>query len=366
MAGYESSCHINRLGHRLDMISLTQHDLQVRQDYALLRRLGISTARDAVRWHLIDRAGHYDFCSFLPMLDAAGEFGIQVIWDLCHYGWPDDLDVFSPAFIDRFARFSKAIAQVIHDRSDAVPFYTPVNEPSFLPWAIGRQFIHPFTSGRDAELKRQFIRATFAAIEAVRDVDPRARIVLTDPLVNVVPPREGDPELIRIAQLYRDAQFEAWDMIAAGGPDYLDIVGVNYYYSNQWEHCGERLRWEDNPRDSRMLAFSQLLAEVHARYNRPIVVSETGHYGEDQAKWIREIAAEIHAARNRSIPIEGVCLYPVIDRPDWEDLSHWHDCGLWRLRDGSDGPLTRVLNEDYAAEIHRIRAAMSNSVAERR
>ena len=39
------------------------------------------------------------------MLEAARDEGVQVIWDLCHYGWPDDLDIFSPQFVERFARF---------------------------------------------------------------------------------------------------------------------------------------------------------------------------------------------------------------------------------------------------------------------
>ena len=46
------------------------------------------------------------------MLEAARAAGVQVVWDLCHYGWPDDLDVFSPAFVERFARFAGAAARI--------------------------------------------------------------------------------------------------------------------------------------------------------------------------------------------------------------------------------------------------------------
>ena len=27
----------------------------------------------------------------------------------------------------------------------------------------------------------------------------------------------------------------------------------------------------------------------------------------------------------------GVCIYPIIDRPDWDDLSDYSNCGLWDL-----------------------------------
>src|SRR5207244_12074228 len=95
-AGVESAWQIKPAGKRLDMIAGVQHDRQAAHDYALLREMGIRSARDGLRWHLIDRGcGKYDFSSFLPMLQAAEREGIQVLWDVCYYGWPDDIDLFS-------------------------------------------------------------------------------------------------------------------------------------------------------------------------------------------------------------------------------------------------------------------------------
>src|SRR5437868_3258794 len=89
IAGFEGACHINTAGKRLDMIAATQHDIQVEEDYALLKSVGIHTARDAMRWPLIERGGAWDFSSLAPMVQAAQRQGIQVIWTICHYGWPD-------------------------------------------------------------------------------------------------------------------------------------------------------------------------------------------------------------------------------------------------------------------------------------
>jgi len=118
MAGFESSCHINLNGDRLDMLAATEHDRQADGDYARLREVGISTARDTLRWHLIDRPGGYDFSSAIGMVNAARTNGIQVVWDLCHYGWPDGLDIFSAAFVDRFARFCGAVARFMRQQGD--------------------------------------------------------------------------------------------------------------------------------------------------------------------------------------------------------------------------------------------------------
>src|SRR6476660_8935029 len=91
LGGFECSTHRLPTGRRLDMVRATRHDELARGDYQMLQRHGILTARDGLRWHVIERApGIYDFSSAIPMLDAARATGMQVIWDLWHYGWPDD------------------------------------------------------------------------------------------------------------------------------------------------------------------------------------------------------------------------------------------------------------------------------------
>ena len=177
MGGFECSTHINGAGVRLDMTSSIQHDRHCAEDYRSLREVGIDSARDGLRWHLIDRAGAFDWRSWTPMLDAAQREGVQVIWDLFHYGGPNNIDMFSPAFVDRFARFSEEAARIHREHTDDIPLYSPVNEISFFSWAAARDFMFPHACGRETELKRQLIRAAIAAIESIRSVDPRARFI---------------------------------------------------------------------------------------------------------------------------------------------------------------------------------------------
>jgi hypothetical protein len=365
IAGYESATHINPKGERLDMIAGVEHDLKAREDYAALGDVGIRTARDGLRWHLIDRGGAYDFSSFEPMLRAALDEGVQVIWDLCHYGYPDGLDLLKPEFVDRFARFCGAAARFIRERSDEIPFYSPVNEINFFAWAASRDLMYPHATGRDDEIKQQLVRAGIAGVEAVWDVDPRARISWPEPTVHVLPPR-GHPDLAAAARAYREAQFDAWDMIAGrthpelgGNPRYLDIPGSNFYHSNEWEIEGNgRLRWEDEPRDSRWLPYHKLLEEIWLRYKRPLYVGETSHFGVGRARWIREIAREVMIARENGVPVEGVCLYPILDRYDWDDSSHWHNSGLWDFRESGHG-YERVLNPEYSQALGEMRKMLA-------
>jgi hypothetical protein len=366
IAGFECSCQINSAGVRLDMTSALQHDICAAEDYRLLRAAGIATARDGLRWHLIDRGGQYDWSSWIPMLEAARDEGVQVIWDLCHYGWPDDLDIFSPQFVERFARFTSEAARIHREHTDDTAFYSPVNEISFFAWAASRELMFPYAHGRDGELKRQLVRAALAAMDAIWSVDPGARMVFPEPLIHNVPPR-WRPWLTAPAAAQRASQFEAWDMIAGraapdlgGAEKYLDIVGVNFYAANQWEVPGGRkLHWDAGSNDPRWVPLHKLLAEVYARYGRPVMIAETSHYGIGRAPWLREIAEECRASLDAGVPLQGVCLYPILDRFDWEDCTHWHNSGLWDMARNGTGHYRRVLNGPYAQALHDAQTVLS-------
>jgi beta-glucosidase/6-phospho-beta-glucosidase/beta-galactosidase len=364
LAGFESASHINKAGLRLNMLALTQHNSQVFTDYELVRRFNIRTVREGTVWPLIEQAGKFDFSSLAPMLEAANQHGMQVLWNVLHYGFPDDLNLFSSAFVDRFVQYCTALAHFIHDHTDRIPFYTPINEISFLSWAAGEVgYIHPCRVGQGLALKRQLIRAAVAGMDAIWSVDTRARMVHVEPLIHVVTPK-GHPELAQKAADQRASQFEVWDMLSGqcepelgGHPRYLDIMGLNYYHSNEWEYPDQRLRWEDTPRDERWIPLHQLLAEVYERYRRPLFIAETSHFGVGRGPWIKEIFAEVKQALLNGVPLEGVTIYPILDRPDWDNIDHWHNSGLWDLLPDEHGILKRVLNEAYAAVLREIQQA---------
>jgi hypothetical protein len=365
IAGFECSTQINSAGVRLDMAAALQHDLCGAADYRRLREVGIATVRDGLRWHLIDRGGLYDWSSWLPMLEAARSENVQVIWDLFHYGWPDDLDIFSAAFPDRFARFAREAARLHSEESDETPFFSPMNEISFFAWAASRELMFPYAVHRDGELKRQLVRANIAAIEAIREVAPAARFLSPEPLIHTVPPLHR-PWIVGPARVQNASQYEAWDMLTgraapelAGKPCYLDIIGLNFYAANQWEMPnGRKMHWDAGSNDPRWIPLHRLIADVDQRYHRPLMLAETSHYGIGRAPWLEEVAAECVKTRELGIPLEGVCLYPILDRFDWEDPLHWHNSGLWDMRPDSKGHYSRVLNPPYAAALRTAQAIL--------
>jgi beta-glucosidase/6-phospho-beta-glucosidase/beta-galactosidase len=355
------SCQRTRSNQRLDLLAATAHDRYTAADYQRLRAQGIHTARDGVRWHLIERrAGFYDFSSLLPMVRAARQTGIQVVWDLCHYGWPDNLDIFSSAFVERFARFAAACARLLLAESDSAPLVVPINEISFLAWAGGDSaYLNPFARGRSYELKMQLVRAAIAAIEAVWQVSPAIRIVHTEPLIHVVaaPDRPHDHAA---AEGFRLAQYQAWDMLSGrlfpelgGDEKYLDLLGVNYYPNNQWFLDGP---WIER-HDPLYRPFHHLLEETYRRYGRPLFIGETSDEERGRADWLRYVCEEVRLAQAAGVPVEGICLYPILDYPDWYD-GRLRRRGLWGAADDNGKrELYRPLAEELQRQMTLMQAA---------
>ena len=353
LGGFECSTHRLRSGKRLDLLEATRHTEFVGADYRRLQEQGICSARSGIRWHLIETAPYrYDFSSVLPMIRAANETRMQVIWDICHYGWPDGLDIFRPEFVDRFAALAQAFARLLRDESDAAPLLTPINEISYFSWAAGEvEYMNPFARGRGLELKTQLVRAAIAGMEAVWDVTPKAQFIHVEPLIRVIahPDRPQDRQA---AEAYSNSQYQAWDMLLGrewpqlgGAEKYVGQMGLNFYPDNQWIYHGRKLKWTE----PLYRPLHELLVDVYARYGRPLVISETGTEGKDRPLWFRYVADEVGAAMGAGTPVDGICLYPIVNHPGWDNDRHCPN-GLW---DYADDRGQRPIYTPLAEELRR-------------
>jgi hypothetical protein len=362
--GFECSTHKRRSGKRLDLISATKHDQFALEDYRRLREQGLRVAREGVRWHLVEvKPGRFDFSSMLPIVQAARATDTQVIWDLCHFGWPDHLDVFKPEFVESLANFGAAFADWLAHELERPGFFVPMNEISFFSWAGGDEgSMHPFVKGRGFELKGQLVRATIETVNAIRVEHPSARFVQIDPIIHVAVDPEH-PEEKEAAEGYRQSQFQAWDMLKGrlcpelgGGEDYLDLIGVNFYPHNQWYYNLKNFRRVRKFRPVRRTnplyrPFREMLREVYERYQRPLFIAETGAEGKPRRGWFRYVCEETQTAIGAGTPVEGICLYPIVNHPGWLDDRHCEN-GLWDYPDENGN---REIYKPLAAELQQWR-----------
>jgi len=361
-AGFECSTHYPKNQPRLDLVAATRHDTFAWQDYQRLKQHHLGVAREGLRWHLVERTrGHYDFSSALPIVRAARATGTQVVWDLCHFGWPDHLDVFSPEFVTALGNYGAAFAKWLQNETDEIGFFVPVNEISFFSWAAGDEgSIFPFAAGRGFELKSQLVRAAIHAVDSIREVMPKARFVHVDPIIHVIAALKR-PEDKPAAEAYRLSQFQSWDMISGrvcpelgGNEKYLDIIGANFYPHNQWFYNlnGYRRVRRFTPINRKHPAyrpFREMLGELYQRYRRPIFIAETGSENRIRASWFRYVCEETRAAMEAGVPVQGMCLYPILNHPGWVDGRHCLN-GLWDYPDANG---QREIYEPLARELRR-------------
>ncbi|MEJ1165728.1 FAD-dependent oxidoreductase [Variovorax sp. CCNWLW186] len=371
MGGFEGADHVNSRGEQVLMNRSNGHWERLEEDYAQLARFGIRTIRESIGWRASAAAGPgADMARLARTAEAARKFGLQVIWTIHHYGVPDGVDMFSRDFPARLAGFCDQVARALKDSSDGEPlFFQPVNEISFLSWAASSTpLIHPFQADspeRGYELKCNLARAALQACDALWATCPDARIVHTDPIIHIVP--TGDqPEWAEEVRALSAAQYQAWDMLCGrlepglgGAPRYLDVLGLNYYHNNQWEHpTNERLHW--HLRDARRRDPVAMVAEVCERYGRPVFIAETGHVGDGRAQWIDEVGSLAMRCKTAGVPLQGICLYPLIDRPDWEDARAWHRSGLWDVDERTG---VRTLHRPSARRLEHWQALLAGTEA---
>jgi beta-glucosidase/6-phospho-beta-glucosidase/beta-galactosidase len=355
-AGFECATGYNAKGEWIDQVAATHHDRFAEEDYKLLHDVGIYAAREAIRWPLIDKGtGRYDFSSVDPFIAASNKYGIEVIWDLFHYGYPEDLDLFSEDFPKRFSDYCYAAAQHICQNNSGGCYFTPVNEPSFFSWAgghVGR--FAPHCIGKGVELKRALIRAAIKGIDAIRAALPNARIVNVDPLCHVIAPEEK-PEMQKDADWFNEnAVFESWDMLSGrlmpelgGTRKHLDIVGINYYWTNQWIlGRDEEPLPDDHPKRA---SLRDLVKRVHQRYGGDLLITETAHVDDMRPRWLSYVADEVEALLMEGIPLKGVCLYPILGMPEWHDQQKWTQMGLWELSECGSGLERRLCEPMFEA-----------------
>jgi hypothetical protein len=214
--------------------------------------------------------------------------------------------------------------------------FAPVNEISFLSWAGGDEAcVNPYCIGRGHELKRQLVRVAVRSSEVLLNELPGVRLISPEPIIHIV----GNPEIPGDdveAENYRRAQFQAWDMICGqlapelgGKPEYLDILGANFYERNEWVHNTLKPL---APSDARYRPLHRILQEVWERYQRPMFISETGTEDGARAEWFNMVCDEALTAIKMGLPVHGICLYPIINHPGWEDDRHCYN-GLFDYAD---------------------------------
>jgi beta-glucosidase/6-phospho-beta-glucosidase/beta-galactosidase len=374
LSGFECSTFLWKDKGRRNLSVELGHDRHADEDYAMLRPLGIAVAREGIPWPLVDRGnGEYDFSAIDAFLAAQRRHAILPIWDLCHYGYPDGLDPLSEAFAPRFAAYARAAARYVAERAHHGPLlFTPMNEPTFWGYMGGEWgWAAPF--GPDADYRRRFTlalaAADIAAVKAIREDFPDARMVHIDPLIWVVPPRDR-PDFAEAAhrESYDDS-YIAWDAISGirfpelgGSPETIDIIGFNNYSFGQMEYVPGGPHKALEPGDDRIRPLCDLLEEGWRRYRRPCIIAETSGLRGGRPDWLNDVVRESLAAVARGVDLHGICLFPAVDMTDWHN-GEWLHMGIADVERLPSGALMRTPYLPYVEALHAWQRRLGRATA---
>lgn len=320
------------------------------KDLAALKKLGVNHYRFGVEWGRVEpQPGVFNEAAirqYARMAEKLRAQGIEPIVTLWHFTFPDWL--YDPKrkghsnFLhpDVEKHWNEYVTRMTKALAPHVRIFVPQNEPNgdlyisyfgghwppgllLTPWALKKANAVAVRMFRDASaiIKAHRKDAIVMGIYSI----PNWRLnLLQDPTGFV----------------YNMMQHQNWDHLNAVA-DTMDIIGVNYYYSQDASALrfikrpvGEvTTDYTQNGWEIDAEGFYQVLKAVHQRYGKPIVVSENGIGTQSELKKIRyyrEHVNQLRRAMNDGVDIRGYFPWTLTDNYEWAE-GYAANFGLTRL-----------------------------------
>ncbi|MBC7435632.1 MAG: SDR family oxidoreductase, partial [Bdellovibrionales bacterium] len=369
-------CTINRVGDQF-------HDQLTSSGFAAshldqLASLGIARMRLPLLWERTEtQPDQFDWDWADESLARLSVLNVQPIAGLLHHGsgpaWTNLLD---PAFPRLLANYAGEVARRFPQIND----WTPVNEPLTTARFSGLYgFWYPHRTD-DASFVRALlnqVRGTVLAMQAVRCVNPDARLVQTEDL-GYVTSSSSLAYQARFENLRRWLSFDLlagrvdrshgmWRYLRRAGAterelDELraatvppDILGINSYITSE-RHLDDRI-WNYQPQlvggnqrdryaDVEAVrvngalpgGFEQRLRETCERFGLPVAITEV-HLGcrrDEQLRWLNQAWRAASAVRADGHDVRAVTCWASLGTFDWNTLvtrcERHYEPGLWDVR----------------------------------
>lgn len=378
-------CTVNRVGDRyFDQVRRSGHHDRL-EDLERFAELGIRTLRYPVLWERTapDGLERADWSWSDARLQRLRELAVTPIVGLVHHGsGPRHTSLLEPTFAEGLAAFAGAVAE----RYPWVNLYTPVNEPlttARFSCLYGHWYPHASDPLSFARALLNECRASVLAMEAIRRVNPEAKLVQTEDLGKVY----STPQLAYQADFENERRWLSPDLLCGrvdadhplwgyllwlGVPEaelawFLehpcppDLLGFNYYPTSE-RFLDERLeRYPPLSRggngrhryaDVEAVRVSGtelggpygLLREAWARYGLPLAVSEA-HLGctrEEQLRWLREVWRAARRLEQEGCDVRAVTVWSLLGAYDWNSLltrnEGFYEPGVFDVRSPAPRP----------------------------
>ena len=335
-------------------------------DIDRLAELGVTAVRFPVLWERVTELGPEAWRWVDDGLERLRAHGVTPIVGLMHHGsGPRDTSLIDPALPERLATFARTVAE----RYPWARHFTPINEPlttARFSTLYGHWYPHARSPHDFARAVIGQVNAIAAAMRAIREVAPDARLVQTEDLGKTyASPRlqyqadfENERRWLtydllcgRVIDGHPIAPYLRWAGIPTGDLDAIasapcppDVIGINHYLTSERyldehpdrypveSHGGNgRHRYAD-VEAVRVLADDvagpyALLRETWERYGLPVAVTEA-HLActrEQQLRWLDEVWHAAVRLRGEGADVRAVTAWSTFGAFDWASLLTRND-----------------------------------------
>jgi dTDP-4-dehydrorhamnose reductase len=375
-------CTVNRVGSRtFDQLLQCGH-YQRDDDLDHIAALGIRRLRYPLLWEKAATAvaGEYDFTFADASVARLRELGITPIAGLVHHGsGPAYTHLLDEGFATGLADYAGQLAR----RFPSLEWYTPVNEPlttARFCGLYGHWQPHARSNQAFARILVNECRAIVLAMQAIREVNPRAKLVQTEDLGTIY----STAPLRYQADFENERRWLAWDLLCglvdvthsmhaelrAWGIGERElawfvehrcapqVIGIDHYVTSDrfLDHLLER-----HPQRCHGGNVQQRYADVEAvrvlerpgtslrnvvlaaaqRYRRPVALTEV-HLGcseDEQVRWLHEAWTSCEQLAASGIDVRAVTAWALLGSFDWDTLltagGNTYESGAFCVRDDS-------------------------------
>ncbi|MDQ3101026.1 MAG: sugar nucleotide-binding protein [Bacteroidota bacterium] len=381
-AGVE--CTINRIGDKYNDQCVKSGHKDRLADLALFAELQVERLRYPCLWETVSPDGlQLDWEYTDQRLNKLRELGQVPIAGLLHHGsGPTNTDLLDPDLPQKFAAYANAFAE----RYPWINDYTPINEPlTTARFSALYGFWYPHKRS-DAEFLRSLLlqmKASIMAFQAIRAVNPNARLIQTEDLgrcqstekldyqANFENERRWlsldllcgkvDEDRPMIRYMLRNGVTKAqlqWFIDNATPPD---IIGINHYqqsnryldhrldlYPGGFHGSNTRHRYADvgaiHGNECSPPSPYSVLKEVWDRYRLPLAVTEV-HIDaprEGQLRWFKQVWDAAQQLRMEGADVRAVTAWSLLGTYDWNTLCttdrSFYEPGVFDVSSGSPRP----------------------------
>lgn len=379
-------CTINRVNDSyFDQLQFCGHYTRTK-DIELFADLAIKKMRYPVIWErhqpTADTAINWTLTE--TNLNKLRELNIDPIAGLVHHG---SGPMYAPIDTAQFATGLASYALEVAKKFPWLEYYTPINEPLTTARFCGLYGIwypHYREEKSFLQLLIHECKATVLAMEAVRKINPEAKLVQTEDLSKTY----STPALAYQAEFENERRWLGFDLISGkvntSHPLWpylmwagisadevaffqenhcpIDLIGFNYYPTSERYLDEDLSKYPLNTHGSNhQQAYADveavrvnlqqehglalLLREAWQRFNIPMAVTEV-HLGctrEEQLRWLKEAWDTTCQLKDEGVAIKAITAWAMLGSYGWSKLlsvadTQTYEPGLFDLRSGDPRP----------------------------